>query len=72
MTNLGQDKDRKGLTKGRTDKKYNFTIFSLLSAKSRLFYAPSELRFAPNGSDPNSAVFTVIAPRDSIVSSRML
>ena len=43
-------------------------IFPLISAKSKLFYAPSELRFAPNGSDPNSAVFTVIAPRDSIVS----
>ena len=26
MTNLGQDEDRKGLTKGRTDRKYNFTL----------------------------------------------
>ena len=25
MTNLGQDEDKKGLTKGRTDRKYNFT-----------------------------------------------
>ena len=37
MTNLGQDEDRKGLTKGRTDMKYNFTqnftvILSVLHA----------------------------------------
>ena len=29
MTNLGQDEDRKGLTKGRTDMKYNFTNYSI-------------------------------------------
>ena len=30
MTNLGQDEDRKGLTKGRIDRKYNFTETALV------------------------------------------